>query len=328
MGSRLVAAARLAGLTPVAALDAAPVPYGVEAEPGLAPIVTATLPGFFSKRPAIVAIATTADSHIPLLEACLSAGISRVLVEKPVGCSVSECDRAIARATASGALVLVNHNNRCWQPLQAIRALDGSEQTGRLRAIIITQGAGGLGSLGTHYFDLANWLFGATPSSSIATVTRPEAPNPRGVRFDDVGGTVIATTADGRRLVLDIGDDTGVIGGYELRYERARLVMPFTGEPPRLYVRRADVRDRPKHFYGAPLVEVPVADGFRPADIVAASATLLGELRDGILASGADLAAGRAALETMVAARLSAERGVAIALPLAGVDRERQFVLS
>lgn len=315
MGYRTVVAGRQAGLELTAVLDTAPDPWGLGQDGDLQAQLVRTLPEFLAHAPDIVAISTTADSHAPLLKTVLAAGIGKVLMEKPVACSVAEAKSMISASTAAGAEVLVNHNHRAWDVLARIRALDGDARFGALRAFIITQGAGGLGNLGTHYFDLANWLFQTDPQATVGFGTKPEAPNPRGAQFYDIGGTVVVSYPGQRRLVLEIGDDIGAIGGYEFRFERGRVLMPFVSEPPRLYARREDVRDQPKHFYGAPLEELPFTD-FAPADVVQGTARVFQDLIAGTQSAGATLNEATIALETMVAARLSIETGTVLTLPL------------
>ena len=324
MGYRTVLAGQQAGLTLTAVLDSAPEPWGLTQDASLGAQLVSDLPGFLEHQPDVVAISTTADSHAPLLQAVLEAGTKRVLMEKPVACSVAEAQVMTDATTAAGAHVLVNHNHRSWEVLARIRALDGDVRFGSLRAFVITQGAGGLGNLGTHYFDLANWMFRAAPQAAAGFGTVPEAANPRGTQFDDIGGTVVVAYPGQRRLVLELGDDVGAIGGYEFRFERGRVLMPFVTEAPRLYVRRAEVRDHPKHFYGSPLEELPFGD-FSVADVVQGTTRVFQDLLSGDSAAGATLPEAAMALETMVAARLSIETGTIMSLPLYAEHRDQRY---
>lgn len=309
MGFRTVDAARRAGLRPVAILDSAATPWGLTQDASLGPLCHRTLDAFLAARPDVVAVSTTADSHAPLFAALAGAGVRRVLLEKPVACSLAEADGMIGLARERGVLVAVNHNHRAWEVLRRIRGFDGTPAFGRLCAFVITQGAGGLGNLGTHYFDLANWMFGGVAEAVAGFGTAPEAANPRGAQFDDHGGVVIARYSGARRLVLEIGDDVGAIGGYEFRYEFGRVLMPFTGEPPQVWVRQAALRGNPKHFYGTALEQVGF-DGFAAADIVQNTACVLADLAAGRPSdAGASLQEARDALCLMIAARQSVETG-------------------
>lgn len=327
MGYRTVLAGRQAEMELVSILDSSAEPWGLTQDANLAPYLCDTLQVFLSKKPDVVAISTTADSHAALFNALVEAGVKKILVEKPVACSVRDGVEMVAQAQANDVQVVVNHNHRGWEPLERIKSFDGDPRFGRLTSIIITQGAGGLGNLGTHYFDLANYVFGMAPEAVMGTGTVPEASNPRGAQFQDIGGAVIVCYPQNRRMILEIGDDTGVIGGYEFRFERGRAVMPFVSEAPQVYVRKPDAQDMPKHFYGAPLEQIPF-DNFAPGDVVAGTQKCLTDLQFNQITNGASLEAATIALEVMVAARLSIERASVESLPLSGEDRARRYALA
>lgn len=327
MGYRTVLAGRAAGLELSAILDSAKQPWGLSQDAGLASALVTTLNDFLSKAPEIVAISTTADSHSDLFHALATAGVKTLLVEKPVACSVSDGLAMAQTAQETGMHVLVNHNHRCWSVLKTIRDFDGDPRFGRLKSFVITQGAGGLGNLGTHYFDLANWMFDDTPQSVAAFGTEPEAANPRGEKFKDIGGSVLVRYSGQRRLMLEIGDDIGVIGGYEFRYERGRVLMPFTSEPPKVFVRKPDTQDLPKHFYGAALEELPW-ENFIPGDVVAHTCDVFKDLLSGQSGCGATLTEATVALETMIAARKAIETGAVVNLPLESASRQQSYPLA
>lgn len=327
MGYRTVLAGRQAGMSLSAILDSSAAPWGTTQDASLAPYLCTALQDFRSKKPDVVAISTTADSHAALFTALVEAGVKKILVEKPVACSVGDGVDMAALAQANTVQVVVNHNHRGWEPLGRIKSFDGDPRFGRLTSIIITQGAGGLGNLGTHYFDLANYVFGMDPEAVMGTGTQPEADNPRGAQFQDIGGAVIVRYPQQRRMILEIGDDTGVIGGYEFRFERGRVVMPFVSEAPQVYVRKPDAQGMPKHFYGAALEQIPF-DDFTPGDVVAGTQKCLMDLLSGHVVHGASLEQATTALEVMVAARLSIERASVESLPLNREDRARRYALA
>ena len=128
-------------------------------------------------------------------------------------------------------------------------------------------------------------------------------------------------------MILEIGDDTGVIGGYEFRFERGRIVMPFVSEAPQVYVRKPDAQGMPKHFYGAALEQIPF-DDFTPGDVVAGTKKCLMDLLSDHVVHGASLKQATTALEVMVAARLSIERASVESLPLNHEDRARRYALA
>ncbi len=327
MGYRTVLAGRAAGLELATILDSSDTPWGVTQDASLASVLVSSLDEFLAGAPDVVAISTTADSHAELFRALANAGVKTVLVEKPIACSVADGLDMARIAQENGMNALVNHNHRCWSVLRTIRAFDGDPLFGKLRSFVITQGAGGLGNLGTHYFDLANWMFRNVPQYVAAIGTEPEAANPRGAQFKDIGGAVLVGYPDQRRLLLEIGDDVGVIGGYELRFERGRVLMPFTSAPPKVYVRKAETQEFPKHFYGAALEEIPWAE-FVTGDVVTHTRDVFVDLLNRRCDGGATLADATAALEVMIAARKAIETGATVTLPLDAVDREKSYPLA
>ena len=327
MGYRTVLAGRAVGLELGPILDSAENPWGLTQDASLATALVSDLDAFLAHAPDVVAISTTADSHGALFQAIAAAGIKAVLVEKPVACSVFEGMEMAKTAQNQGMRAVVNHNHRCWHVLKSIKSLDGDPRFGRLKSFVITQGAGGLGNLGTHYFDLSNWMFGDTPTSVAAIGTEPEAANPRGAQFKDIGGAVLASYSQNRRLLLEIGDDVGVIGGYEFRFERGRVLMPLTSEPPKVYARKSESQELPKHFYGAALEELPWED-YSPGDVIAQTSDVFKGLLSGQSGRGATLTEATAALEVMIAARLAIENRNVVSLPLDSAEREKVYELA
>lgn len=320
MGYRTVLAGRQVGLQPVALLDSLKTPWAITQEEGLSDLLRPTLDAFLSCSPEVVAISTTADSHAALFEALAEAGVRRILVEKPIACSVAAAEQMTALAERRDIRALVNHNSRNWCGFQRIRALRGSAEFGDLRAIVITQGAGGFGNLGTHYVDLANWMFDEVPEAVASFPTAPEAGNPRGEMFHDPGGVIVVRYPSNRRLILEMGDDVGVIGGFEFRFNFGRITIDAPAYNIRGFHRRLEDREKPKYLYGLPLN--PWANEDLPSpDVVRQTGDALSDLAAGRQNAGATLAEGRIALETIVAARIAAQEGLLQRLPLPLEDR-------
>ena len=327
MGYRTALAGRMAGMEIVSILDSSLSPWGGEQDGALADLLVQSLDEFLGTRPDLVSISTTADSHAALFQAAAKSGIKNILVEKPVACSINDVLDMEVLAQQLGVHAVVNHHNRSWGELQKIRNLSGSERYGDLKSLIVTQGAGGFGNLGTHYFDMANWFFNSAPLKVSAFGTTPEAVNPRGQQFKDIGGCAIVQYSRNRRFILEIGDDVGVIGGYEFRFEYGRVVMPFVSEPPQAYRRKQDALDLPKHFYGAPL-EFQNWEEFAPPDVVKHTKNALLDAKNGTFEHCVSLADARIALEVMVAARLAIENQAVILLPLRGDNVKRRYSLA
>lgn len=325
MGERIILAARELGIDVVALYDRSADAWALKNDPSLATVFTDDVEAFWAKSPQAVAIATHGPSHIPLLLDGIERGVRRFLVEKPLGVSVDEARRAMAVADAANARVIVNHGRRYCDVYDQLSALDGSEETGRLASAVLTLGAAGLGCMGTHFFDLFNRVFGP-PVSLFATVTQPTVTNPRGVEFDDPGGTALVTYAGGRRVLIDMGDDVGVPGRMEFVYERGRVVIDDELSPWRVLSRAEADRSAPVTRYGLPL-QARTMDDFTPCGIMYATSRAIEDVfAEGPSPSG--MPVGAAALEVFAAIRWSAATGAPVSWPLSPAATAATYPIS
>jgi predicted dehydrogenase len=81
-----------------------------------------------------VAIATSVRSHFPMAKKCLVAGKS-VLIEKPMACSVAECEELIALAQKQGVVLMVGHTFLYSEPVKKIKEIVDHHDIGELRYI-------------------------------------------------------------------------------------------------------------------------------------------------------------------------------------------------
>ncbi|MCX6032194.1 MAG: Gfo/Idh/MocA family oxidoreductase [Chloroflexi bacterium] len=174
--------------------------------------------------PRVDAISNTLPTqlHKDLTIAALQAG-KHVLVEKPMGLSVAECDEMSAAAKQSGRLLMVAHVLRFWPEYVAIADLLKTGALGRPLAATAKRlvgpprwsdfflhpewSGGGVLDLHVHDLDTLNWLFG-TPKTVYA----------RGQRSPESGGWDLAMT------LVDYGDVKGFAEGSALQAPE----YPFT----------------------------------------------------------------------------------------------------
>ena len=153
----------------------------------------------------VVAIATTTVSHCELAILAMTAGVRKVLVEKPLGRSLEECDEVIEIAERTGSTVAVNHPYRHMSHMRSLVDLMRSEEFGGLSSMHIVGGNGGIAMLFTHFVDLFELTAGEQVTSIRASLPAEISPNPRGKQYVDHSAYVTATTDSGRRLVVDLG---------------------------------------------------------------------------------------------------------------------------
>ena len=91
-------------------------------------------------RPDLVAIATRTPGRSELIEACLAAGVRGLHVEKPLGRSVAEVRRVLARVREAGAVLSYGTNRRGVAAYRQARALVHDGAIGSIRHISIEHG--------------------------------------------------------------------------------------------------------------------------------------------------------------------------------------------
>jgi predicted dehydrogenase len=202
----------------------------------------------------LVCIATNAPSHASLAIAAMDAGVRRVMVEKPMACSVDECRRMIEAAHRTGSRLSVNQSRRHDAFYRWLRDEIREKHLGDLRAIWIQRPGIGLGCLGTHYFDLVRFLADREVITASAWIDDFIGPNPRGAQFRDPGGLVVLDLGERVRAVIaQIEDGAGpmaveidlTLGRVRIdeRYDRVEIfardpsVVPGPDRPP-VYVEK------------------------------------------------------------------------------------------
>ena len=135
-------------------------------------------------HPEVDVVSNTLPTHLhqEYTLAALKAG-KPVLLEKPMGLTVEECDAMIAAARQSGQIVMLAHVLRFWPEYMALVDLVKSGELGRPLAVTASRlsarptwgdwfanpawTGGGVHDLHIHDLDTLNWLFG-TPKSVYA----------------------------------------------------------------------------------------------------------------------------------------------------------------
>jgi myo-inositol 2-dehydrogenase / D-chiro-inositol 1-dehydrogenase len=175
-----------------------------------------------------VLIATSTDTHSDLIEAATAAG-KAVLCEKPVDLNLERALACQAAAARHGRPVMIGFNRRFDPNFAAVKkALDGGE-IGKGELLSITsfdpapppvsyiQGSGGLfRDMAIHDFDMACWLFGATPvevSAIGSSIVDPAI----GAAGDVDTAVITLQFADGRIAVIK--NSRRAVYGYDQRLE-------------------------------------------------------------------------------------------------------------
>ena len=319
MGHRFSQAIRQSGHELAIVFDPSETPWAVQVEPELAGVHSHNFDDVLQSDAEVYCICTTADHHVPTAKQLVAAGKKRIIIEKPVSQSVAEGQELHDLAQEHGARIIVNHGRRYCVNTAAVKALDGDLRIGALRSIIIKMGGGSLGCVGTHWIDLCNNLLGGVPEKVFGTLSAHTPPDNRGDKFFDPGGTAVLVYADGKRGIIDIGDDIGIVASTEFIFERGIISWTTEGGIWSLRRRNAEDNEKPLTLYGIPLESIPFET--TPPDLITyAIAAINDALSNAPTNSGIT-----EALETMevfAAIRFSARTEQVVTLPIP--DEEKQ----
>lgn len=252
----------------------------------------------------ILAIATTADSHVAVANTALAAGARKIFLEKPIATSLADADALIETAENTGARIAIDHTRR-WIPSgRGLRRLIDSGVIGPVRSLHFTFGRAGFAMIGTHLFDFARWLFEADIVKLSAELDDVKRSDRRGARFIDPSGRCQALLSNGVRVSIDLSDDLALRQAFFVIFgERGRIEVDERLGRIRLV------------GYGGRVWE----EGYPSLNAIELGvATALFELHTGKLPRCTPRD-GRAALEAVIACHLSAREGSCwVGLPLNG----------
>lgn len=186
--------------------------YGV---PGFADVATMLA----EVRPDVVHVCTPHDQHVPVVLACLAAGVN-VLTEKPLANTVAQAEEIVAAAAAAPEVRIgVCFQNRYNTTAQAMRAVLDSGELGRVLGATATvmwtripeyyrvkpwrgtwdrAGGGLLINQAIHTVDLVQWLLGEVVAVSGNAATRVYGDV---IEVED-SAEIVLNHADGARSVF------------------------------------------------------------------------------------------------------------------------------
>lgn len=269
----------------------------------------------------MVTIATNGPSHHDIVMAAVRAGARYILCEKPMATSGGAA-RAMARTCSeAGTRLAVNLSRRFADRFIRLKTLLASGEIGEIKHVNVSVGAGGLGCIGTHYFDFVAWLADTTPAWLSGEIDRNPAPNVRGPQFFDPGGRGMIGYANGMTACFQLSGDVAITPLMQIIGSDG--YVDFNGWAPpangmiSIFARPRSQRSTLKTRFVQP---EPVAFELgEPLDVVTATRACLDDLTG---AHREDTATpGIAAVDTVMAFHLSAQRDQAkIGIPLTGAD--------
>lgn len=327
MGRRQIQAARQAGMRVAALCDVAEAAFPAAIELCGEPSRTYTRWQDLLERERgqaeVILIATNGPSHHAITLAAASVGYPYILCEKPMATSGRAAREMAQACAASGARLAVNLARRFHDRTIRLKQLLQSGVIGDLHHINVSVGAGGLGCIGTHYFDLVAWLADTHATWVAGEVDRIPAPNVRGAQFFDPGGRGMAGYANGMTACYQLSGDVAITPMMQIVGTQGFISLdnwtPPHGGKVEVFARPAAQRDVVKTRFVMP-ERVPF-DAGDAMDVVRATRACLEDLvgphREDTASGGID------AVDAVIGFHLSSQRGGArVPLPLSGGDLE------
>jgi myo-inositol 2-dehydrogenase/D-chiro-inositol 1-dehydrogenase len=189
-----------------------------------------------------VAICSSTDTHVVLVEAACAAGRA-VFCEKPIAHDLAQVDRALAAAEHAGVLFMVGFNRRFDPAHRSVRDAVVNGDVGDVHVLRITSRdpeppplmyarvSGGIFlDMTVHDFDMARFVTGSEVLDVVAHGAVRVAPD-----FADIGDvdTAVVTLVheDGALTVID--NSRQAVYGYDQRVEAfGSAGMAAAGNPP------------------------------------------------------------------------------------------------
>jgi predicted dehydrogenase len=269
-------------------------------------------------------VTTNGPSHHALAIAAMQRGVKRVLVSKPLACTLSDAEEMVRMADENQVRLAVDHGLRHDSTYKWINEKIQSGEWGALRSVYVMRNGIGLGCLGVHSFDLVNSLVKSHPMEVTGWIDEPVWENPRGSEFTDPGGLVVMRYQNGvKGIVSQLEDGAGPMS-VEINLTGARIqVCEKFGK---LELATKDPSWVAKSGKSAPLVRTENPAGAVSHDVFDLMKKVLLDLAsDQPLQSHAGF--GKQSFEILLAAYLSHEAGnIPVALPIDEEKARQKFL--
>ena len=159
--------------------------------------------------PDLAVIATTTPSHCDFGVQLAKHGVKYLMIEKPLGPSIAQCEELIEQCNKYGTRVAVNHMFRFLPIVQEVKQLLASELIGGFTSLTVNSINTGRAMMGSHCIDLLEFFSDSSSETVSAWLKESDVTNPRGKQYSDSGGLTVIHTEKGQRLIMDFPIDQG-----------------------------------------------------------------------------------------------------------------------
>jgi len=198
-----------------------------------------------------IIISTYGPTHYEIVKYAIEKRIKNIICEKPFTTSLKHAQEIIELLEKSNSKLTVSYLRRFSDSYNSlIKQIYKKNIIGIPKSIIITCGAGGISTVGTHFLDLCMYLLGEKVKSVMAIPINKNLPNPRGDIFEDPGGYFILNFENEKRAFIDMGDDLGIQPKIEIIGSYGRIEINEISQKIIGNARKMEEREKPMRFYG------------------------------------------------------------------------------
>lgn len=180
----------------------------------------------------VVIVASTASNRIEQCRKIVALNPKHVLLEKPLGQSLSEVQELIKFFdNQSGIKAFVNLNMRMYPSFIKLKQdISSLPQFNGVTEVTINTGTIGIGANGIHYIDLMRFLFDTDTIEIVSSaIDNLVIPSGRGPQFCDFGGWCVMNYKSKNeikaRVIYNLSAQSTVFGTMNFTFPHARVII-------------------------------------------------------------------------------------------------------
>jgi predicted dehydrogenase len=158
----------------------------------------------------LLIVSTNGPSHAEIVIAAAKAGVRHILCEKPMATSGQSARHMADVCRQTGSRLAINYSRRFMDRYRAFKRSLSEKPIGDIDHLNVTIGSGGLGCIGSHWFDFVEWLLESPPEWVMGSVDKNPAPCVRGEQFFDPGGKGLVRYQSGVTAFFELSGDVPV----------------------------------------------------------------------------------------------------------------------
>lgn len=192
-------------------------------------------------------LAATSQNRLGNCRLLVNKGVKHILVEKPLGQSISEVIELITFFDQNPDIKgYVNLNMRLYESFKELKNdLQTLTQFKGEKNITVNTGTLGIGANGIHYLDLLFFLFDADDAEIQSCEIDPQTiPSGRGLEFADFGGWAVIRFFKNQeilgRALISISARSTVFGGWDIVGSHGRILLDEIQQKRIDILRKAD----------------------------------------------------------------------------------------